>query len=837
MKSGPLTIGFTLLVLASSLGSLPAGAQDETGSHGGDLVVALKDFLSLDPTVASQADRKVLDLVYDTLGRIDPVTLRFVPWAATGWAHDGSKNITVTLRNDLRFDDGLPYDADAVVRSLNTYTKGGVQRWSVVKVDELTVRFDFTAIDATWNYRTNNEAGPGLFFTEGLSAHVAWDASGGRKYSGPFRVEREDPTALRLAPNVYHFTGRPNLDSITYRWPYTLEPDGSGRSVANDAGCALLFQEVHLIGWSLQAKEMTTPRDCVANFGGFLDDPLTLGNESLRSIQNPDQNLTMPHVGGAKNPGTDLLYYGFSYNAASAFVGSPGAQGQKLRSSIYTFVNRALYRLFESQSVIAHGPQHQLNTPWSPESCDPFRPCNTIVEASTVRAPPPANQRTDTDPGIQALNDAGILDRDGDGWREMATGEPLTISILAPSFSLDTPKKAMADDLRGLAASAQLNVTTVLFDTWADLDAAVAACTTSCLYIRRYVDATQTPDWIYQMPEVRNANDPIVDTHLNRGASASFTQSSRSLEVGYVSHHVGANADFLPLMHFDSLEGFDMQSFTGWVDTFGGINNFWTFLDLRLMDLGGLHVRASAFPVGLHPDATGVARGVVTVVVRDDAGSLVPDADVHLSSLLPSVLETDVGRTDAEGTFRVNYATTGVANVTDDVVSILVTKRQYAGARTSTSLTVHPAVSASLRVSVTRGSSPEIAWNGSAPLVVTVEDSNGVRVPNARVVLRTDHVAGTIVQPNGMTGGNGTYQTQFLANAGQGVTVRIIAEVSAAGYDSAASAASLAVRGNPGVIVSIPRIRNVPGFEAAAVIGAVALTFVLSSIVRRRREE
>jgi len=585
MKPKAIVFGLVLFLLAASFGFFPrAAAQDETGAHGGDLVVALQDFGDVNPTAAAAADRKVLELIYDSLGRIDPVTLQFVPWAASGWAYDGAKNITVTLRGDLRFHDGAAYDADAVVRSLNTYMKSGVQRWNVIKVDELTVRFDFTAINsATWNYKVNNEAGPGLFYSEGLSAFLAWDAAGTRKYSGPFSVASETATQLRIVPNENHFAVHPNLDSITYRWPYTVQPDANGRSLLNDAGCALLFQEVHLIGWNLQTNDLTNTRDCVLGFGGFPDDPITtIVNESLRSILNPDQNLTMPHVLTAKNGGTDFLYFGLSYNPGSVFIGGPGSAGQMLRSAIYQFVNKGLYRNIEPNSIIMHGLQNPFNTPWAPTSCAPWTPCNTIVEAATVVAPAPVNQRTNSDPGVLALTMAGFLDRDGDGIRETAAGQPVSITILAPSFTLDPRKTTMANDMQALLSIGQLDATVVVYDTWAALDAAVTACTTSCLYVTRYTAATQMPDWVYDVAEIRAAGDTATDLHLNLGSRSSWTLADRTLHVGHVSHLAGAAADFLPVLHFDTLEGYDFQSFSGWVNTFGGINNFWSLTQLRL---------------------------------------------------------------------------------------------------------------------------------------------------------------------------------------------------------------------------------------------------------------
>ncbi len=96
-----LLLGLAFLAGAFAGASAPVRAQDLTGAQGGELKVALQGFGStvpaLNPTTQNLADRKVLELIYDTLARIDPATLDLKPWAATGWSWDGDRNFTVTL--------------------------------------------------------------------------------------------------------------------------------------------------------------------------------------------------------------------------------------------------------------------------------------------------------------------------------------------------------------------------------------------------------------------------------------------------------------------------------------------------------------------------------------------------------------------------------------------------------------------------------------------------------------------------------------------------------------------------------------------------------------------
>src|SRR2546428_8404737 len=47
------------------------------------------------------------------------------------------------------------------------------------------------------------------------------------------------------------------------------------------------------------------------------------------------------------------------------------------------------------------------------------------------------------------------------------------------------------------------------------LEANITSCTTGCMYLKRFTQATQLPDWIYGMPEVISANEDRKSTRLN----------------------------------------------------------------------------------------------------------------------------------------------------------------------------------------------------------------------------------------------------------------------------------------------------------------------------------
>src|SRR5947199_166314 len=89
-------LGLVLLLLLSAARPAAATHGDLSGLYGGNLRVSVRGALNLNPFTATDADSwKVIPLVYDSLARIDPVTLLPAPWAAASWSVAGS-TLTVT---------------------------------------------------------------------------------------------------------------------------------------------------------------------------------------------------------------------------------------------------------------------------------------------------------------------------------------------------------------------------------------------------------------------------------------------------------------------------------------------------------------------------------------------------------------------------------------------------------------------------------------------------------------------------------------------------------------------------------------------------------------------
>lgn len=109
---------------------------------------------SMDPVDASGGSIPYFQAVYDTLIHRN-ADGSHEPWLATDWEFDESRTtLTLTLREDVTFDDGTPLDAEAVKANLDRFKEaGGAEAVraetteSVEVVDDYTVALHFESPD------------------------------------------------------------------------------------------------------------------------------------------------------------------------------------------------------------------------------------------------------------------------------------------------------------------------------------------------------------------------------------------------------------------------------------------------------------------------------------------------------------------------------------------------------------------------------------------------------------------------------------------------------------------------------------------------------------------
>ncbi|GHO51061.1 ABC transporter substrate-binding protein [Ktedonospora formicarum] len=114
-----LFIPFIALFIILSLLMTACGednAQSSGAKLGGDLGVGLNaDVVTLDPLKSTAlVDRQVMLNMYDTLVQVNAQN-EIVPDLATSWSYTSPTQLVFTLRTDVKFQDGTPLNADAVV--------------------------------------------------------------------------------------------------------------------------------------------------------------------------------------------------------------------------------------------------------------------------------------------------------------------------------------------------------------------------------------------------------------------------------------------------------------------------------------------------------------------------------------------------------------------------------------------------------------------------------------------------------------------------------------------------------------------------------------------------
>jgi peptide/nickel transport system substrate-binding protein len=214
---------------AGGTGSGGAAAQDDREARqGGDLVLALaEDPDALDPTLArTLVSREVFVNMCEKLYDVDE-SLELIPQLAAELpevSEDGT-SVTIPLRDDVVFNDGTPFDAEAVKVSLDRHlTLEGSARQadlaaveSVEVVDPTTVRLNLKAAFAPLTAQLADRAGMIMSPTqlEELGEQFATDPV----CVGPFEfVSRTAGSEIVLEKSPdYYDADEVKLDGVTFR--------------------------------------------------------------------------------------------------------------------------------------------------------------------------------------------------------------------------------------------------------------------------------------------------------------------------------------------------------------------------------------------------------------------------------------------------------------------------------------------------------------------------------------------------------------------------------------------------------------------------------------------
>ena len=230
--------------------------------------------------------------VYGELMRYNAANGQFVPEMAKSLSHSPDfTQWTLRLRPGVRFSDGTPYDAAAVVANIerqidpkmpsqasNAAVASAFVK-SVTATNSTTVVFTLTQPWSGFPYELTG--GLGFIAAPSYLAHLAaGDTTATAIGAGPFKVSSFQPAVqLTLSPNDQYFAGRPHLDSLKFVYipggTSTLQSFQSGQLEA-----AILYDQAAV-------KQATEARVPAYSTLYALADTLTMNCRAPSPLSNP----------------------------------------------------------------------------------------------------------------------------------------------------------------------------------------------------------------------------------------------------------------------------------------------------------------------------------------------------------------------------------------------------------------------------------------------------------------------------------------------------------------------------------------------------------------------
>jgi peptide/nickel transport system substrate-binding protein len=240
-----------------------------------------RDATSLDPALVTDNESvEVTQQIHETLVRFRPGSNRIEPGLATAWTvSEGGRVWTFQLRRGVRFHDGTPFDARAVVFSLERQRDALHPRhradfgyWNnlyrnihgIEAVDEFTVRI---AIEQPYAPFEANMAMFPVAIVSPAAVEVWGDAYGEHPVgTGPFRFAAWDKgERIVLERNPDHWDGPPAMARLVFQ----AIPDGRQRLIALEGGAidlaySILPEELQFVELHPDLRLHTTPANNVA---------------------------------------------------------------------------------------------------------------------------------------------------------------------------------------------------------------------------------------------------------------------------------------------------------------------------------------------------------------------------------------------------------------------------------------------------------------------------------------------------------------------------------------------------------------------------------------------
>jgi len=316
-----------LLVLAFLFAACGSGSNSpQTKSKfGGDLNVGLdSDAVTLDPLLSTAlVDRQVMLNMYDTLVRVDAQN-NVQPDLATSWQYTSPTELVLTLRTDVKFTDGTPFNADAVVFNIKRILTDSASP----RLSEISTVRDVVAVD---------------------SSHVRFDL---KAPFSPLLAALTDRAGMMLSPTAVQKLGKnlANAPTNAGSGPFMFKEWVKGDHLT-------IVRNPHY--WQKDAQGNALPYLNSVTYHGITDGTVEFDNLQTDTIDVADTVAPNDVAQAKSNP--SLVYHqiaGLSFYGIELNTTVPPLNNVHVRRAIEWGVNREeiLNTVFKGVGVLAQGP-------------------------------------------------------------------------------------------------------------------------------------------------------------------------------------------------------------------------------------------------------------------------------------------------------------------------------------------------------------------------------------------------------------------------------------------------------------------------------------------------
>jgi ABC-type transport system substrate-binding protein len=888
-KKAGISVVVILAMIMSGLSVLATPvtiAQDNLGgSYGGTLRVALKSApSSLNPLASNlnESANQIIDVLYDSLGRIDPYTLELKPWMASSWVIDSTNTsiVSVKLKSDIKWHDGTLVTLDDV-----KYTFGA-NGYNINYLSSMTK----DSLNNSLIFKLN--APNSKFFSEMILKKIVpngFTPTSAPKGCGPFKLVSTNATSTKIAAFDDHFNARPYIDSMIYTYyPYTtvINPvnypynqiftedprfEGFYRATYD-----LLTDKIDFIGWDLTTNQTTANVEIDGNLTGnnlLINSNSTLVrsnglNQWYLGFNNAENN-TLNDVAVRK-----AISYAINKQALTVYDISGGLEMTDSVISKYNlpWYNNTIvphgYDITIAKKLLSDAKYKDYNSDGYVEKPGPVDPKVGYENISLTLLGPqiedvtPYTMSTNIITWFEILglkvtllsnttdvNKALILNDNFDMYlanEESATLDPQFISDMYHSGAIASNKNLL--NFEGTLKIQNFSLLSQILDnqTWvANLNHTNLVSPVLVYHNNTLIsNASYTVDYesgkftLDQTFVLDYANDTLNITYnylpFDHLIEKADSQMDPAMRVKYLKEVQAVLADLepsVPLFSYRVSHAYKANVFVDWVQTLGGVNNYWTFTNLKNKIVGDTAVTLSS------------AKNFLTE--GENLNLFVKVLDLNGAPIIDSTL-----RFTGEGTFGTPvYDATGqqytvpyTAPTTSASKTITITVEVYTIGYTMDSdtidITVHPQVK-NFNIEITRGATSILSGNTTSISILILDRADSAAISGATVVLTMTPagLGGYLEEVTGTTNSAGEFVTTFGSNnVTIDTTFRITATVTKDGYVDSVQTTSISVSRDPNIESTVDRgLLGLPAPSFMTVLVLLSGMSVVYAVYRRKR--